>query len=157
MMPSRQPAESSSVWLICRNGAQGVLQQFLTPAIRFLFCAFELAKATGSREFPVMKFQNVTATAKANLYFEGKVISHGIVTADGEKKSFGVIFPGEYHFGTEAAERMDMTAGECVVQLDGSDDTAMYSAGQFFEVAADSGFTITVGGEVCEYVCSYLK
>ena len=103
-----------------------------------------------------MEFKNVTATAKANLYFEGKVISHGIVTAEGEKKSFGVIFPGEYHFGTDAAERMDVTAGDCVVQLDGSDETNTYASGQFFEVAANSGFTITVTGDVCEYICSYL-
>ncbi len=104
-----------------------------------------------------MEFKNVTATAKANLYFDGKVISHGIVTAEGDKKSFGVIFPGEYYFGTEAAERMDVTAGECVVQVDGSDEKTTYSAGQFFEVGANSGFTITVSADVCEYVCSYLK
>jgi len=103
-----------------------------------------------------MEFKNVTASAKANVYFDGKVISHGIETASGEKKSFGVIFPGEYHFGTEAAERMDVTAGGCVVHLDGEAETATYSAGQFFEVDADSGFTITVTGEICEYVCSYL-
>lgn len=103
-----------------------------------------------------MEFKNVTASAKANVYFDGKVVSHGIETDSGEKKSFGVIFPGEYHFGTEAAERMDVTAGECVVQLDGEEETANYSAGQFFEVAANAGFTITVRGEICEYVCSYL-
>ena len=104
-----------------------------------------------------MEFKNVTATAKANLYFDGKVISHGIVTEEGDKKSFGVIFPGEYYFGTEAAERMDVTAGKCVVQLKDSEETTTYSAGEFFEVAANSGFTITVPGDVCEYICSYLK
>ena len=104
-----------------------------------------------------MEFKNVTATAKANLYFDGKVISHGIVTAGGEKKSFGVIFPGEYYFGTEAAERMDVTAGNCLVQLKDSGETSEYSAGDFFEVPANSGFTIMVKDEVCEYVCSYLK
>ena len=51
---------------------------------------------------------------------------------------------------------MDVTAGDCVVQLDGSDESATYLAGSFFEVPANSGFTITVAGDVCENVCSYL-
>ena len=40
----------------------------------------------------------------ANIYFDGKVISHALVTAEGDKKKLGLIFPGEYHFGTELAE-----------------------------------------------------
>ena len=40
-----------------------------------------------------VKFENVTATAKANIYFDGKVISHSIETADGEKKTLGIIYP----------------------------------------------------------------
>lgn len=104
-----------------------------------------------------MEFENVTASAKANIYFDGKVISHGIVTQSGEKKSFGVIFPGEYQFGTEAAERMEITSGECEVQLDGVETNASYAAGQHFDVAANSGFTIRVAGEFCEYICSYLE
>ena len=40
----------------------------------------------------------------ANIYFDGKVISHTLVTAEGDKKTLGLIFPGEYHFGTELAE-----------------------------------------------------
>ena len=48
-------------------------------------------------------FDNVTVTTKANVYFDGKVISHGILLADGRKKSLGIIFPGEYHFGTVCA------------------------------------------------------
>ena len=50
-------------------------------------------------------FSDVTASAKANIYFDGKVISHTLVTAEGDKKTLGLIFPGEYHFGTELARR----------------------------------------------------
>lgn len=103
-----------------------------------------------------MEFQNVTATAEANIYFDGKVVSHGIVTAEGEKKTFGVIFPGEYHFGTEAAERMDIIEGNCTVVLDGQQESKGYATGEFFEVPANSGFTITVA-ESCQYVCSFLS
>ena len=60
-----------------------------------------------------MQFSNVTAVAKANVYFEGKVVSHTILLADGSKKTLGLIYAGSYHFGTDAAERMEITDGEC--------------------------------------------
>ena len=55
-----------------------------------------------------LEFKNVTAVAKANVYFEGKVVSHTILLGQGEKRTLGLIFPGEFHFGTDAAERMDI-------------------------------------------------
>ena len=36
-------------------------------------------------------FSDVTASAKANIYFDGKVISHTLVTAEGDKKTLGLI------------------------------------------------------------------
>jgi purine/pyrimidine-nucleoside phosphorylase len=104
-----------------------------------------------------MQFSNVTAIAKANVYFEGKVVSHSILFADESKKTLGLIYPGSYHFGTEAAERMDITDGSCEVVLDGSEDNLSYSAGQSFDVPAKSGFTITVADGICQYVCSFLS
>jgi len=53
-----------------------------------------------------VQFSNVTAVAKANVYFDGKVISHTLLFAGGDKKTLGVIFPGSFHFGTDKAERM---------------------------------------------------
>ncbi|MDC0088006.1 pyrimidine/purine nucleoside phosphorylase [Akkermansiaceae bacterium] len=104
-----------------------------------------------------MEFKNVTAAAKANIYFEGKVVSHGIVLEDGTTKTFGVIFPGSYHFGTEAAERMDVTDGACSVVLDGSDEATSYKEGDHFNIDANAGFTIEVTEGVAQYVCSYIK
>lgn len=103
-----------------------------------------------------MQFENVTALAEGNVYFEGKVVSHAIVLADGSKKTLGVILPGSYHFGTEAAELMEMVAGGCSYVLDGTEDSVEVSAGESFNVPANSGFTITVEGEPCHYVCSFL-
>ena len=34
-------------------------------------------------------FSDVTASAKANIYFDGKVISHTLVTAEGDKRHSG--------------------------------------------------------------------
>jgi len=103
-----------------------------------------------------MEFTNVTATAKANVYFDGNVVSHSILFPDGSKKTLGLIRPGTYHFGTAAAERMEITDGTCDVQLDGSDAVAPWAAGTHFDVPANSGFTITVHAGLCQYVCSFL-
>jgi purine/pyrimidine-nucleoside phosphorylase len=102
-----------------------------------------------------MKFENVTAIAKANVYFQGKVVSHTILFADGSKKTLGVIYPGEYHFGTDAAERMDIGAGRCRVRLDGQSTWSEYEAGSYFRVPAKSGFDIVVERDIAEYVCSF--
>ena len=103
-----------------------------------------------------VQFSNVTAVAKANVYFDGKVFSHTLLFAGGEKKTLGVIYPGSFHFGTDKAERMEIVAGECAVKLDGQTETHTYGAGSVFDVPAKSGFDIEVKGGLCEYVCSFL-
>ena len=60
-----------------------------------------------------IEFENVTALAKANVYFDGKVVSHTIILANENRKTLGLIYPGSFHFGTEQAERMEIIAGTC--------------------------------------------
>ena len=103
-----------------------------------------------------MEFNNVTAHAKANVYFEGNVVSHSIILADGSKKTLGVLLPGTYHFGTEAAELMEIVGGACEVVLDGTEESQAVPTDSSFKVPANSGFTITVADEPCHYVCSFL-
>src|SRR5262245_61409125 len=100
---------------------------------------------------------NVTAVPKANIYFDGRVVSHSILLTDGSKKTLGMIFPGKYHFGTDLAERMEIVAGVARVRLDGKEEWKSYPAGQAFEVPAKSGFDIEVRDGICEYICSFLK
>jgi uncharacterized protein YaiE (UPF0345 family) len=102
-----------------------------------------------------MKFENVTAVAKANVYFDGKVVSHTLLFPDGSKKTLGLIYPGEFHFGTDAAERMDIVAGSCRVRLDGQSEWREYQGGTSFRVPAKSGFDIAVASGIAEYVCSF--
>jgi uncharacterized protein YaiE (UPF0345 family) len=102
------------------------------------------------------EFSNVTAVAKANIYFVGKVVSHTILFADGSKKTIGLIYPGKFHFGTDKAERMEIVAGQCEVVLDGESARQSYAAGQKFEVPKKSGFDIEVKAGICEYICSFL-
>jgi purine/pyrimidine-nucleoside phosphorylase len=102
-----------------------------------------------------MQFENVTALAKANVYFEGRVVSHTLLFSDGSKKTIGLIYPGEFHFGTDAAETMQIVAGECRVRLDGNPNWESYAAGSAFSVPAKSGFDIVVASGIAEYVCSF--
>lgn len=102
------------------------------------------------------EFRGVTAVTKANVYFEGKVVSHSLLFPDGTKKTLGLIYPGRFHFGTDKAERMEIVAGQCSVKLDGQAAVNTYPVGQVFEVPAKSGFDIEVKQGVCEYICSFL-
>ena len=101
-------------------------------------------------------FTGVTVHTKANIYFDGKVVSHTVLLPDGAKKTLGLIYPGSYHFGTGAPERMEIVAGACRVTLDGATATKDYPAGTFFDVPGKSGFTIEVKAGLCEYICSFL-
>ena len=103
-----------------------------------------------------MEFPNVTAFAKANIYFEGRVVSHTILSPDGSKRTLGLIYPGTYHFGTGAAELMQIVDGGCSVVLDGAELNSSYPSGTEFRVPSNSGFTITVEDGICQYVCSFL-
>lgn len=101
------------------------------------------------------KFTNVTAICKANVYFDGKVVSHSILQSNGDRKTFGLIYPGSYRFDTGAAEVMEIIAGNCQVRIAGEDATREYCAGTFFEVPGNSYFTIAVETGLTEYVCSF--
>ena len=102
------------------------------------------------------EFHGVTAVAKANVYFDGKVVSHSILFPDGSKKTLGLIYAGTFHFNTDKAERVEITAGDCRVTLAGQTKTATYKAGQAFDVPAKSGFDIVVTAGICEYICSFI-
>ncbi len=101
-------------------------------------------------------FSGVEVLTKANVYFDGKVVSHTVLMPDGAKKTLGLIWPGSYHFGTGAPERMEIVAGACLVTLDGSSAVKEYAAGTWFDVPGKSGFTIEVKTGLCEYICSFL-
>jgi hypothetical protein len=72
---------------------------------------------------------NASITTKANVYFDGKCVSHSFTTADGVKKSVGVVLPSTLTFGTGAAEIMECVAGSCEYKLKGTDAWVTSSAG----------------------------
>jgi len=100
-------------------------------------------------------FKNVEVVTKANVYFDGKVVSHSVLFGDGSKKTLGLIYPGSFHFGTERPELMQIVAGLCRVRLDGEPDFKTYAAGTAFRVPGNAGFDIAVESGIAEYVCSF--
>lgn len=101
------------------------------------------------------QFDNVSVPAKANVYFDGSVVSHTLLFADGSKKTLGIIYPGSFTFTTGAPERMEITAGSCRVKLAGQNEWKSYSAGSSFDVPGHSSFEIAVDRGLTEYICSF--
>ncbi len=99
----------------------------------------------------------VTVTTQANVYFDGKCVSHGITLPDGTKKSVGVILPAELTFGTAAPETMECVGGTCEYRLAGTDAWVKSSAGEQFSVPGNSKFEIRVTAETgpYHYICHF--
>ncbi len=103
----------------------------------------------------VEKLEAVSVSTKANVYFDGKCVSHSVTYPDGEKKSVGVIMPATLTFNTGAAEVMECVSGACEYRLDGTTEWVKSGVGEKFSVPANSKFDIRVSGEPYSYICSF--
>jgi len=101
------------------------------------------------------EFNNVTVVREANVYFDGGVTSRTVLFPNGEKKTLGIMQPGEYTFNTADAELMEILAGELVVQIAGESGWRTVVGGESFEVPANSSFTMKVT-KLADYCCSFL-
>ncbi|HRP96997.1 MAG TPA: pyrimidine/purine nucleoside phosphorylase [Rhodocyclaceae bacterium] len=101
------------------------------------------------------RIDGVSLITRANVYFDGKCVSHGFVLADGTKKSAGVVLPATLTFGTAAPEVMECVAGSCRVRMKGESEWKTYGPGESFAVPGDSSFDIEVAGEPFHYICHY--
>lgn len=101
------------------------------------------------------QFDQISVIKKANVYFDGKCVSHSLQFPDGTKKSVGVIMPSTLTFNTSAPEIMETVAGTCKVKLAGESDWKSYGAGESFNVPGNSSFEIEVSGEPYHYVCHF--
>jgi len=102
------------------------------------------------------EFKNVTIIKKANVYFDGKVTSRTVIFPDGSKKTLGVMFPGDYEFGTAEKEIMEILDGHLEVLLPGNTGWITVKGGETFEVPAESKFSLKVKS-LTDYCCSYIK
>jgi purine/pyrimidine-nucleoside phosphorylase len=100
------------------------------------------------------QFSAVTVATQANVYFDGKCVSHSITLADGTKKSVGVVLPATLTFNTGAAEIMECVAGSCEYKLAGTDAWKKSGPGETFAIPANSSFEIRVA-EPYHYICHF--
>lgn len=100
------------------------------------------------------QFDNVSIIKKANVYFDGKCVSHTVVFPDGTKKSVGVIFPSTLVFNTGAPEIMELNSGKCRIRLQGQTEWSTFEGGQSFNVPGNSSFDIETL-ETLDYVCHF--
>ena len=101
------------------------------------------------------EFNNVTIIKAANLYFDGNVTSRTVIFADGSKKTLGIMMPGNYEFGTEAAEIMEIMAGDMEILLPGESEWQTIKGGESFNVPANASFQVKAKS-ITDYCCSYL-
>ena len=101
------------------------------------------------------QFDNVSVKKAANVYFDGKCISHTVLFADGTKKTVGVIFPSSLTFNTAAPEVMELNAGACKIKIAGQTEWKTYRAGEKFNVPGNTSFDIETL-EMLDYVCHFI-
>ncbi len=102
------------------------------------------------------QFDQVSVVKKANVYFDGKVTSRTVLFADGTKKTLGIMLPGEYEFGTDAKEIMEILAGDLKVLLPGQSEWIHIQGEGEFTVPANSRFKLEIT-QVTDYCCSYIQ
>jgi hypothetical protein len=101
------------------------------------------------------RFDDVSVICKANVYYDGRVVSHTLLFKDGSRKTLGVIYPGSYNFKTDEPEKMEITAGSCRVRQADEGQWERYPAGAFFIVPGRSSFDIAVDEGMVQYICSF--
>jgi uncharacterized protein YaiE (UPF0345 family) len=100
------------------------------------------------------QFDNVSVKKKANIYFDGKCVSHTVMFPNGTRSTIGVMFPGLLSFNTAAPELMEINLGKCRVKLQGESEWKAYQQGDKFTVPANSSFEIEIV-ETLDYVCHF--
>jgi uncharacterized protein YaiE (UPF0345 family) len=99
--------------------------------------------------------ENVTVVKAANIYYDGKVTSRTLKHSDGTIQTLGIMLPGEYTFGTNEAEVMEMLSGELDIRLPGEEWKTLQTP-ETFSVSANSSFDLKIK-TVTDYCCSYIK
>lgn len=101
------------------------------------------------------EFAGVTVRKEANIYFDGKVTSRVVTFPDGTAKTLGIMLPGDYEFGTDKPEILEILSGEMQVLLPGCDQWTAVTGGQSFDVPGQSRFKLQVK-TIVDYCCSYV-
>lgn len=100
-----------------------------------------------------IRYDNENTMLKVNQYFEGKVASIALQTAN-LPATVGVMDIGEYEFETIQHEVMTVVSGEMNVKLPETDQWLNVTDGNSFKVAAKQTFKLKVPIQTA-YFCTY--
>jgi uncharacterized protein YaiE (UPF0345 family) len=100
------------------------------------------------------QFDNVSIKKKANVYFDGKCVSHTVLMPNGTRSTVGVIFPSVLTFKTVSPELREINLGVCKIRLKDENTWKTYQAGDKFTVPGNSSFDIETI-EMLDYVCHF--
>ena len=90
---------------------------------------------------------------ETNEYFDGKVKSIAFKT-ETLPATVGVMAAGDYVFNTGEKEKMTVVSGSLTIKLNADADEVTYTAGESFDVPANSSFDVSVSVETA-YLCLY--
>mgnify|MGYP003611841885 FL=1 len=90
---------------------------------------------------------------KTNQYFDGKVVSIGLESAEGTA-TVGVMAAGEYEFGTATIEIMTIISGTLSILQPGETEWKTFKKFESFEVAKDVKFKVKCTKDT-PYLCLY--
>lgn len=103
------------------------------------------------------QFDHVSIIKKANVYFDGKCVSHNVIFPDGTKKTLGVMLPSvPMTFNTESPQIIEIIEGSCRVRIAGESAWKKYEGGQHFHVSAASSFDLEPMAAT-HYVCHFVR
>lgn len=95
-----------------------------------------------------------SVVTKANLFGDGRCVSHTLHFADGSRKTVGVILPSTLVFNTTVPELMEGVAGSCEYRLNNAMEWRRSGAGETFSVPANARFEIRTE-EGYHYICHF--
>ena len=94
---------------------------------------------------------------ETNEYFDGKVKSIAFTSTTKNSTlpaTVGVMAVGDYVFNTGDKEKMTVVSGAMSIKFSGSDEFKTFSAGDSFDVGANSAFDVSISEETA-YLCLY--
>ena len=100
-----------------------------------------------------MQFDQVSVGKKANVYFDGKCVSHTVTLPNGVRKSVGVVLPSTLRFDLSTKEIMEVVDGNAFVSINGAPEQE-FKAGQSWEVEK-GGYFIVRAEQPVHYVCHF--
>ena len=95
---------------------------------------------------------DATISTRANVHFDGRVVSHTLELSDGSKKMLGVLLPASFVFIPKFSEVMEIIDGYLRIRAADGGTWLEYRTGNSFALPKDLAFEFEVM-EPVHYLC----